>query len=308
VSAAHPGETAPTCYRHPDRETWIRCQRCDRPICPDCMREAAVGFQCPECVKEGARSTRSVRLRFGGAPAVNAYATTLALIAANVVVWLLISANGGFGGRLLEKLSLIPGGNCAAPNGGYYPSLDTPALCSMAGHTWADGVANGSVWQVVTAVFTHVEIWHIGFNMLALFFLGPPLEMLLGRTRYLAVYLVSGIAGSAAVMLFADPVSLTYGASGAIFGLMGALLVIGHRSGAQMQQIWFWLGLNLVVTFTQSGISWQGHLGGLVGGALAAAAIVYAPRERRTPVQAGGLVAILLVSAVLIAVRATTLA
>ena len=89
---------------------------------------------------------------------------------------------------------------------------------------------------------------------------------------------------------------------------MGALLVIGHKSGAQMQQIWFWLGLNLIVTFTQSGISWQGHLGGLVGGALAAAAIVYAPRERRTPVQTGGLVAILLVSAVLIAVRATTLA
>lgn len=308
MSEGHPGEAAPTCYRHPDRETWIRCQRCDRPICPDCMHSAAVGFQCPECVKEGARSTRPVRLRFGGAPAVNAYATTIGLIATNVVVWLLISANGGFGGRLVEKLSLIPAGNCAGPNGGYYPALDTPGLCAIAGHRWADGVANGSVWQVVTAVFTHVEPWHIGFNMLALFFLGPPLEMLLGRARYLAVYFVSGIVGSAAVMLFAAPASLTYGASGAIFGLMGALLVIGHKSGAQMQQIWFWLGLNLIVTFTQSGISWQGHLGGLVGGALAAAAVVYAPRERRTPVQAGGLVAILLVSAVLIAVRATTLA
>ena len=271
------------------------------------MNSAAVGFQCPECVKEGARATRAGVLPYGGSRVVNPQIVTISLIVANVAVWLAIVANGGSSSKLLEKLALIPSGQCAADGGGYYPLQHSPGLCQGPGRAWVDGVAQGAPWQLVTSMFTHVEVWHIGFNMLALFFIGPQLELILGRVRYLALYFVSGIAGSAAVMLFADPQSLTYGASGAIFGLMGALIVVGHKLGAQMQQIWVWLGLNLVITFTASGISWQGHLGGLVGGALAAAALVYAPRERRTPVQFAGLGGILVVSIILILVRAASL-
>ncbi len=300
---------APTCYRHPGRETWIRCQRCDRPICPDCMNSAAVGFQCPECVKEGARTTRTGRLRFGGNPTANPQLTTLILIAINAFVWLMVRANGGDNSSLFNKLALLPQGRCSLPDGRYYIDSHTAASCAInAGHPqWIDGVTNGAWWQVLTSTFTHVDVLHIGFNMLALWFLGPVVEMMVGRVRYLGIYFVAAIAGSAAVMLFSGTTTQTVGASGAIFGLMGALIVIGNKVGAQMQQIWVWLGLNLVITFTSTGISWQGHLGGLIGGALAAAALVYAPRERRTPVQAAGLGGILLISIILILVRATAL-
>jgi len=268
------------------------------------MNSAAVGFQCPECVKEGARTTRAGSLPYGGARVVNPQIATIGLIVANVAVWLAIVANGGYSSKLLEKLALIPSGHCGAGNGGYYLGVDTARAC---GPTWVDGVASGAPWQLVTSMFTHVEWWHIGVNMLSLFFIGPQLELILGRVRYLALYFVSGIAGSAAVMLFSEPHGMTYGASGAIFGLMGALIVIGYKLGAQMQQIWMWLGINLVITFTVSNISWQGHLGGLVGGALAAAALVYAPRERRTPVQFAALGGIFVVSIVLILVRSAAL-
>ena len=126
-------------------------------------------------------------------------------------------------------------------------------------------------------MFTHVEPLHIGFNMLALYFLGPMLENVLGRARFLAVYLVSGLAGSAAVMLFSDPHIQTLGASGAIFGLMGALAVVALKVRGQVQTVLIWIALNLVFTFTASGISWQGHIGGLVGGVVLGAAMVYAP-------------------------------
>jgi membrane associated rhomboid family serine protease len=273
------------------------------------MNSAAVGFQCPECVKEGARTTRAGRLRFGGMPTANPQLTTLILIATNALVWLLVRANGGDNGSLFGKLALLPQGRCALPGGRYYLDAHTAAACATnGGHPhWIDGVTSGAWWQVLTSTFTHVDVLHIGFNMLALWFLGPIVEMMIGRIRYLAVYFVSAIAGSAAVMLFAGTATQTVGASGAIFGLMGALIVIGHKIGAQIQQIWMWLGLNLVITFTASGISWQGHLGGLIGGALAAAALVYAPRERRTPVQAAGLGGILVVSIVLILVRVAAL-
>ena len=140
------------------------------------------------------------------------------------------------------------------------------------------GVSDGAYWQVMTSVFTHVEVLHIGFNMLALYFLGPMLEVVLGRARFLAVYLVSGLVGSAAVMWFSDPNTPTLGASGAIFGLMGAIAVLALKVGGQAQSVLGWIGINLVLTFTLGGISWQGHLGGLLGGVVLGAAMVYAPR------------------------------
>lgn len=273
------------------------------------MNSASVGFQCPSCVKDGARSTRSGQLRFGGTPSANPHATTIGLIAVNVAVWLLVMANGGAGGRLFDKLGLLPLGQCQASDSGYYPHLVTRGLCNLGpgGTHWVDGVASGAWWQPITSAFTHAEPLHIGFNMVALWFLGPILEMMLGRARYLGIYLVSALAGSAGVMLFSGSMIVTVGASGAIFGLLGALIVVGLKLKVDMRQLWFWLGINVIFTFTMSNISWQGHAGGLIGGALAAAALVHAPRARRTPVQWGALGALCIVSVVLIAARATAL-
>ena len=278
----------PVCYRHPGKETWIRCQRCERPICPDCMRDASVGFQCPECVKEGARSTRQAKAAYGGKRLTGSpMATTYALIAANLVVFLAIRSGGG---RVLDALALLP-------------------QSSTRGLREVEGVSGGAYWQVLTSAFSHYDVLHLGFNMLALYFLGPMLEQVLGRLRFLAVYFVSAFTGSAAVMLLSNPNSQTLGASGAIFGLMGALVVVAFKVKADLRQILFWLGLNLVFTFYNTGsISWEGHLGGLLGGALTAAIIVYAPRKRREVVQWTGIGLVLLVALAVIAAQAAALA
>ena len=301
-----PQAAPPVCYRHTDRETWIRCQRCSRPICPDCMRSAAVGFQCPACVKEGSRETRQARTPYGGQRVSDPRLTTFVMIGLNALVWLAIQATGRSGSALIDKLALLPQGTCGGPNGGYYPNA-TQATCP-AGGTWVHGVSDGAWWQLMTSAFTHVQVLHIGFNMLALFFLGPMLETVLGRWRFLAVYLVSALSGSAAVMLFANPHSQTLGASGAIFGLMGALAVMALKVRGQVQSVFTWIALNLVFTFTISGISWQGHIGGLVGGALIGTAMVYAPRTNRAVVQWGVTGLVLVLSIGLIAGRVAALA
>lgn len=277
----------PVCYRHPDKETWIRCQRCEKPICPDCMRDASVGFQCPDCVKEGARSTRQGKAVYGGKRLTgNPMATTFALIAANLVGFFAIRSGGG---RVLDALALLP-------------------QSSTRGFQEVEGVSGGAYWQVLTSAFSHYDVLHLGFNMLALYFLGPMLEQVLGRLRFLAVYFVSAFTASAAVMLVSNPNSQTLGASGAIFGLMGALVVVAFKVKADLRQILFWLGLNLVFTFYNTGsISWQGHLGGLIGGALTAAIIVYAPRKRREVIQWTGIVLVLVVALVVIAAQAVVL-
>jgi membrane associated rhomboid family serine protease len=277
----------PVCYRHPDKETWIRCQRCEKPICPDCMRDASVGFQCPDCVKEGARSTRQGKAVYGGKRLTgNPMATTFALIAANLVGFFAIRSGGG---RVLDALALLP-------------------QSSTRGFQEVEGVSGGAYWQVLTSAFSHYDVLHLGFNMLALYFLGPMLEQVLGRLRFLAVYFVSAFTASAAVMLVSNPNSQTLGASGAIFGLMGALVVVAFKVKADLRQILFWLGLNLVFTFYNTGsISWQGHLGGLLGGALTAAIIVYAPRKRREVIQWTGIALVLVVALVVIAAQAVVL-
>ncbi len=157
------------------------------------------------------------------------------------------------------------------------------AQCDAIGGTFCPGVVDGAYWQLLTSAFTHLEIWHIGFNMLALWVLGPQLELAIGRTRFIALYLLSALAGSALVYWASAEYGTTLGASGAVFGLMGALLVIAYKVKADVQQILIWIGINAVLTFTISNISWQGHLGGFLGGAAIAAILVYAPRQRRTP-------------------------
>jgi membrane associated rhomboid family serine protease len=144
------------------------------------------------------------------------------------------------------------------------------------------GVAAGDYWQLVTNMFTHVEVWHIGFNMLALWLLGPQFELAMGRLRFLALYLMSGLASAACVMWLSGVHSSTLGASGAIFGLMGALLVLAIKVNGDVRGVVSWIAANFVLTFLLgSFISWQGHLGGFLGGVVLGAVLVYAPRERR---------------------------
>jgi membrane associated rhomboid family serine protease len=303
--SGQPG-AVPTCYRHPGREAYIRCQRCSRVICPDCMRDSAVGFQCPECVKEGAKTTRSGRTAYGGLRPTNAGITSMVIIGLNIAVWVAIMATGGRGSRLLDQLALRPNGVCLVPGQG---GFEIPAQqCDANGGSFLPGVADGAYWQLLTSAFTHLEIWHIGFNMLALWVLGPQLELAVGRTRFVALYLLSALAGSTLVYWASAEYGATLGASGAVFGLMGALVVIAYKVRADVQQILIWIGINAVLTFTISNISWQGHLGGLLGGMALAGVIAYAPRKNRTNVQIIGLVvlAVLLVAAIVARTAALT--
>jgi membrane associated rhomboid family serine protease len=270
------------------------------------MRDAAVGFQCPSCIAQGKKDTRSGRTPYGGLRPSRQGLVSQVLIAINVAVWLLVLGTGGAGSRWVERLSLIPDGQCSAGGGSYYPGVTDAAVCRVHGGTWLDGVATGAPWQLVTSMFTHVAVFHIGFNMLALWILGPQLEVVLGRVRYLGLYLLSGLVGSAAVYWLSGATTATLGASGAIFGLMGALLVLAYKVRADVSQLLTWIGLNAALTFFGNGISWQGHVGGFVGGVVLAAILVYAPRERRTAWQAAGFGAVALV--VLLAILARTAA
>ena len=281
----------PTCYRHPDRETWIRCQRCDKSICPDCMRDAAVGFQCPDCVRAANKGSRQNQAMYGGERSADPRLTSYVLIGINAVIWLAIAATGAGRSRLLDLLALAPTGRCTSVSepSQYYPGISDQGICEQltsGDGTWHAGVADGAWWQLLTSAFTHVEIWHVAMNMFALFVFGPALEAIIGRARFLGVYLVSALASSVMVLYLAGADSSTVGASGALFGLLGALLVTARKARLNSQ----WLRQNLLigVVITVVGwraISWQGHLGGFLGGVAAAAIIAYAPKANRTLVQ-----------------------
>lgn len=262
-----------TCYRHASRTARIVCQRCDRPICPDCMIQGSVGFHCPECVRNAPQPKVRVR-RFEANQA-----TSLALIGLNVAVWLAILVSGWSRSPLIQWLALTPEGACVVDAETLL--LADAATCVEAGFRWVPGVATGALWQLLTSAFSHVELWHIGFNMMALFVLGPQLERMMGRWRFLAVYLFSALTASAVVVAFSEPHTLTLGASGSLFGMMGAVLVITLRQGHNPRAVLFWLGLNAVITFVVPNVSWQGHLGGLLGGIAVTALLVYLPRRLR---------------------------
>lgn len=255
-----PTVSPPTCYRHPGRETWVTCVRCERPICPDCMVQAAVGFQCPDCARTGREPRRVARTPLGGPLRSRPGLVTITLIVINVVVFLLEQLQV----RVQREYALRP--------------------ASGLPHPYA-GVAGGEYYRLLTAMFLHAGVAHIVFNMWALFVVGMPLESLLGRLRFTVLYLISGLGGSAAVYLFAPPASLTLGASGAIFGLFAALFVFGRRLNFDIRSIGLVIVVNLVLTFLISGISWQGHIGGLLTGGALAAAWAYPPRSWRTAAQ-----------------------
>ncbi|MGC4865976.1 rhomboid family intramembrane serine protease [Micromonospora sp. DT53] len=294
--------TTPVCYRHPGRETYVRCTRCDRPICPDCMREASVGHQCPECVDQGRRSVRPARTAFGGGTAGRHGYVTKALIAVNVLFLLLSIASArsgnaavggsGFGGLMGESTPLTRWGavyGLAPP--GFLP----------------DGIADGDYYRLVTAMFLHYGVLHLLLNMWALWVLGRSLEANLGRVRFAALYLIAGLGGNVAAYLFSAQNAATVGASTAVFGLFAALIIIERRLGRDISRIIPILVINLVFTLAVPGISIPGHLGGLVVGGLMALVLAYAPRGRRTLVQAAGGAIILLVLLALVLFRTAQL-
>ncbi|MEV0194941.1 rhomboid family intramembrane serine protease [Nonomuraea sp. NPDC050691] len=269
-----PAEAVPTCYRHPERETWVRCQRCERPICPDCMRDAAVGFQCPECVAEGNKGIRQARSTFGGA-----------VVRTPIVTWVLLG------------LIVVIYGIQQLTN-------DITSLLMM----WPNGVARlGEYYRLITAAFAHLGTFHLLFNAWALFVVGPNLERAFGHVRYLALYLLSALGGSV-LGYWLDPLNQpSAGASGAIFGLFGAAFVVGRKLNLDVRYLAMLIGINLVITFVVPGISWTGHVGGLITGSALAAALAYAPRSNRLLWQALALVGALVVLVALVALRTTAI-
>jgi membrane associated rhomboid family serine protease len=282
-------QSLPGCYRHPDRETGIRCTRCERPICPECMVNASVGFQCPECARgDSGTGHRPAAARprtiAGGTITADPRLLTKILIGINVAVFIAVHVQTS----LLDHLVLI---------GEWPPAPFNPT----------EGVAQGEWYRLVTSMFTHEAVWHIGFNMLSLWWLGGPLEAALGRARYLSLYFVSGLAGSALTYLLASPTSASLGASGAIFGLFGATAVLMRRLNYDMRPIIALLVINLIFTFGWSNIAWQAHIGGLVAGVITGYAMVHAPREHRALVQYGTCALVLVVVVVLTLLRTAQL-
>jgi membrane associated rhomboid family serine protease len=243
------------CYRHPDRETGLSCSGCGRPICADCATFAAVGIRCPDHAGSGQRQPVTTKIRprpVRRAPGV-ALATTDApitklLIAVNVAIYLVGATQGG---------GLADPGNSIVRAGSLYQHW--VLFGPWVPHGW---------WRLVTSMFLHENLIHIGFNMVALYLIGTPVEQYLGRARYVGLYFVSGVAGSAGALL-QTPLTPVLGASGAIFGILGAMLILewqitGRLAGNAMT----WIVINLVISFAIPNVSWGGHLGGLVGGIL----------------------------------------
>jgi membrane associated rhomboid family serine protease len=276
-----PSAQAPTCYRHPGRETYVSCVRCGRHACPDCLRGAAVGQQCIDCVREGNRGSRSPVTVFGGRPTASA-TVTWALVAINVLIYLAVLGDP----NIQNDLGMLGIGRFTT--GG-------PLV----------GVAEGQWYRLITAAFvapTGLGFLDIVFNMWALIILGPALERLFGHLRYLAIYLVSALGGSV-VLLLIEPHELALGASGAIFGLFGGWIVVSRKLRLDVRWIVGLLVLNFVIDFAgRNFIAWQAHVGGIIVGGLLTAAYAYAPRANRHLIQGGAtvvLIALLIVAVVI---------
>lgn len=276
------------CYRHPDRQSFVLCQRCLRTVCPECQTPAAVGVICPECLRDQRKAAspaqRKAERRWVSRASVatdSRPTVTYAIIAITVLAYI---------------VTLIPGVGTTIERG----------LLFWAPLLYPDVSGTFQPWRLVTAALVHAGFWHVGLNMLALWMLGRSLEPLLGRGRFLSLYLLSAVGGSVAVALlsFGTPV---VGASGAVFGLFGAILVIGRHIGANIAGIAIILGVNLVIGFIPGfNVSWQAHVGGLVVGAL----IGFIFTRTRAPRQKGlqiallclvglGLIGLLIIPAVL---------
>jgi membrane associated rhomboid family serine protease len=290
--APHTGQDAvPVCPRHPSREAYVRCQRCERPVCPECQRPAAVGIQCVDCVREGAKTVRGARTVLGGRAGQDRPLVTQSIIGICAVLFVLQWVTGDL---VTEKLSF-----------------------------WAPA-ALSEPWRFVTGGFLHSTsfLLHIVFNMYILWMIGPYLENLLGRLRFTALYLLSAIGGNVGYFLMVAPrvgtgsswLVPTVGASGAVFGLFAALFVVNRRLGRDSGGVVAIVVLNLVLGFLPLlginlfgvGIAWQAHLGGLATGALVAFALVSTPRERQKVLHPVAFAAVLLLLVALVVVKAAS--
>ncbi|MBV9845673.1 MAG: rhomboid family intramembrane serine protease [Kutzneria sp.] len=279
ASSEQPGGVGLVCYRHGDRPTGLRCTRCDRPACPQCLREASVGHQCVDCVQQGRRSIRQPVTAAGARP-VRQPVLVPALIAVNVVV---------FGITALQARSVI--GNSQAPL--FREWALQPIATAVTGH-W---------WQLFTSGFLHIGPLHLVVNMVSLWIIGRDLEQVFGRIRFIAIYLVSMVGGGVAVFLLGYPGQAVAGASTALYGLMGCILVAMLRLKLNPRQILITIAFNVVISVTLPGISLLGHVGGLVAGTLATIGIVYAPKDNRSLWQAGSIAALVVLLSVLFVVR-----
>jgi membrane associated rhomboid family serine protease len=236
-----------TCYRHPNRETGVSCSNCGRPICPDCMTSTSVGMRCPDCARQGRTKVRTMR----------------SLHAEPTLMWILIGVN------VLAGIGSLSGAHV----GDHGTLTDWGALSRGA-------MAQGDFWTLLTSAFLHQGLFHLVSNMLSLWILGSLLEPVLGHVRFGLVYFVSLFCGSLGVLIVSQGASV--GASGAVFGLLGAAVVVARHRGLNLMEsgLGLWLGLNLLLTFTIPNISIGGHLGGLAGGFLAALILLEGDRLR----------------------------
>ncbi len=279
VNPQQPSPPAQVCVRHTDRPTGLSCTRCGRPACPECLRPASVGQHCVDCVRADQSSARKVRTASGSVATRTATPfVTYALIALNLVVYAITAAQS-------RSLMANEQGSSLFIDWVMYP----PA------------VAAGEWFRVLGSGFLHYGLIHLLLNMFALYIVGRDIELVLGRARYLAVYLISLLGGSAAVMLLAQD-TLTAGASGAVYGLFGAITVILVRLRQNPNSMLILIGINVFISFSLPGISLWGHLGGLAAGTLATLGVMFLPGwlRARTPEQARTIGVIALVVSALI--------
>jgi membrane associated rhomboid family serine protease len=276
-----PDEVVPTCYRHPDRETYVRCQRCNRPICPECQIPAAVGVQCPDDVRAGNRSVRQARTTLGGVARGAGTPVTIAILAITIVV----SLADLYGSRRIGvELSMRPA-----------------------------NVFDGEYYRLLTAALVHGNLFHLAVNMYSLWVLGSQLEPLLGRTRFLGLYVVGALGGGAASYALNYPIVdgqflfSSVGASGAIFALLGAMLPVMRRLQLDLRPLFVLLAINAFIGFGFDGIDWKAHLGGLVVGVALGAGFAYAPKDRRNLVQSAAFAAVLIAILAVVVARTAQL-
>ncbi|MEU3763733.1 rhomboid family intramembrane serine protease [Amycolatopsis keratiniphila] len=267
----------PGCWWHPNRPTGLSCSRCERPACPDCLREAAVGFQCTDCVQAGRQQDRVQQKQYrdagygsrtlaGAQPARTAVVTPV-LLALNVLIFFItVAQSGSLANNNFSELF-------------QYGQLWNPA--TLAGDEW---------WRILTSGFLQYGLLHIASNAFSLWFVGRPLETALGRVPFTVLYFVSLLGGSVANLVFSDLDAVpVVGASGAIFGLIGAYTVIVIKLRLNPTWLLVILGLNVFITFQVPGISILGHAGGFVAGLLTTFALLYAPDKNRLKWQLGGI-------------------
>jgi membrane associated rhomboid family serine protease len=289
------------CYRHPSEQTGVHCTRCGRPICPACMIEAPVGYQCPECVAEAKREFRKgPGRRIAVANAKGASLTTLLLLAITGMYLLEVIPQGVgavFEGPTIERLVEL---------GGSIGYINVPGL--------EIGIAAGQYWRLFTSMFLHANLIHLGLNAYALFLFGHIIERELGRLRFALIYVCTGLFAGAVSFAFSSPFGVAIGASGAIFGLFGAFFAYNYRrrssalAAARIRQMVMLLAINLFLGFSIPGIDWRAHVGGFLGGLVAGyVAEGSGDAARRQLILIAGFASILVATAVIVVVRSTQL-